>query len=82
MMRMTPVVEGRSTRWGLVALVALVMVVLSPLLIVFQLMATAVLATVWLLRPKWRGVLAESLLAMLFGCVPYVVAAFIAASTS
>ena len=76
---MTPVEDVQSTRWGLVAFVALVTMVLSPLLIVFELMATAVLGTVWLLRPQWRGVLTESLFGMLFGCVPYVVAAVIAA---
>jgi hypothetical protein len=76
-----PVDEGRPTRWGLVAFVALVTMVLSPLIIVFELAAIVLLGSVWLLRPRWRGGLTESLYGMLFGCVPYLVAAVIAAIT-
>jgi hypothetical protein len=75
----TPV-GHRRLRWPVVAAMALVVAVLSPLLIVFEMILTAIVNTMWLIAPRLRGRIDEPFAALLIGCVPYLALVLVAAA--
>ncbi len=70
-------VDHRRLRWPVVAAMALVVAVLSPLFIIFELILTAIVGTVWLIVLRLRGRIDEPFAALLIGCVPYLALAIV-----
>lgn len=73
----TSLTLDRGTHWPTVAVIAIVVGVLSPFLIMFEIVAAVLLIALWLTRPSTRPLLETPLTGLLIGCMPYLALAFV-----